>query len=210
MAIADMNIPGEEDRKTIAIVGDASISNGLAFEGINNVSNNPNNLLIILNDNDMSIDSPVGAMHRYLSDMTTSASYNRIRLRIYNLFKKWGLVNDKRKGLLLRFNNAVKSLISTQQNIFEGLNIRYFTFDGNDVTKVVKVLSDIKDMKASEDTASQNCKRERIQSLRKRILRHGMHQAISIPRQVRKSDLPPLPPPVAGGFRRNTCQAGGK
>ena len=148
MAIADMNIPGEEDRKTIAIVGDASISNGLAFEGINNVSNNPNNLLIILHDNDMSIDSPVGAMHRYLSDMTTSASYNRIRLRIYNLFKKWGLVNDKRKGLLLRFNNAVKSLISTQQNIFEGLNIRYFgPFDGNDVTKVVKVLSDIKDMK---------------------------------------------------------------
>ncbi len=91
MAIADMNIPEEEDRKTIAIVGDASISNGLAFEGINNVSNNPNNLLIILNDNDMSIDSPVGAMHRYLSDMTTSASYNRIRLRIYNLFKNGDL-----------------------------------------------------------------------------------------------------------------------
>lgn len=148
MAIADLNTPGEEDRNTIALVGDASISNGLAFEGLNNASNNPNNLLIILNDNDMSIDSPVGAMHRYLSDMTTSASYNRLRYKVYNLFKKYGLVNDKRKGLLLRFNNAVKSLVSTQQNIFEGLNIRYFgPFDGNDVNKVVKVLSDIKDMK---------------------------------------------------------------
>lgn len=148
MAIADLNTEGEEDRKTIAVVGDASISNGLAFEGLNNASNSPNNLLIILNDNDMSIDNPVGAMHRYLSDMTTSASYNKLRFRIYSLFKKWGLINDKRKGLLLRFNNAVKSLISAQQNIFEGLNIRYFgPFDGNDVNKVVKVLSDIKDMK---------------------------------------------------------------
>lgn len=148
MATADLNTPGEEDRRTIAVVGDASISNGLAFEGLNNASNNPNNLLIILNDNDMSIDSPVGAMHRYLSDMTTSASYNRLRFKIYKFFKRCGLINDKRKGLLLRFNNAIKSLISTQQNIFEGLNIRYFgPFDGNDVNKVVKVLSDIKDMK---------------------------------------------------------------
>lgn len=148
MAIADLNTPGEEDRNTIAVVGDSSISNGLAFEGLNNASNNPNNLLIILNDNDMSIDSPVGAMHRYLSDMTTSASYNRLRYKLYNFCKKLGLVNDKRKGLLLRFNNAVKSLISTQQNIFEGLNIRYFgPFDGNDINKLVKILSDIKDMK---------------------------------------------------------------
>lgn len=148
MAIADLNTPGEEDRKTVAVVGDASISNGLAFEGLNNASNNPNNLLIILNDNDMSIDSPVGAMHRYLSDMTTSASYNRLRFKLYNLFKRMGLINDKRKGLLLRFNNAVKSLVSAQQNIFEGLNIRYFgPFDGNDVGKVVKVLTEIKEMK---------------------------------------------------------------
>lgn len=148
MAIADMNTPGNEDRKTIAVVGDSSISNGLAFEGLNNASNNPNNLLIILNDNDMSIDLPVGAMHRYLSDMTTSASYNRVRYKLYNIFKKYGLVNDKKKGLLLRFNNAIKSLVSEHQNIFEGLNIRYFgPFDGHDVGKMVKVLNEIKDMK---------------------------------------------------------------
>lgn len=148
MAIADLNTPGEEDRRTVAVVGDASISGGLAFEGLNNASNNPNNLLIILNDNDMSIDNNVGALHGYLSDITTSGPYNRMRLRLYNLCKKFGLINDRRKGLLLRFNNAVKSLISAQQNIFEGLNIRYFgPFDGNDVIKLVKVMNDIKDMK---------------------------------------------------------------
>ena len=73
MAIADKSTPGHENRKTVAIVGDASISGGLAFEGLNNASNHPNNLLIILNDNDMSIDNNVGALHSYLSDLTTSA-----------------------------------------------------------------------------------------------------------------------------------------
>lgn len=148
MAIADLKTPGEENRKTIAIVGDASISNGLSFEGLNNASINPNNLLIILNDNDMSIDDPVGAMHRYLSNLTTSPGYNKLRFKLYNSFRKMGLINDKRKGLLLRFSNAIKSLISAHQNIFEGLNVRYFgPFDGNDVKKVVKVLNEIKDMK---------------------------------------------------------------
>lgn len=147
MAIADLNTPGEEDRKTVALIGDASISNGLAFEGLNNASQNPNNLLIILNDNNMSIDDNVGALHRYLSEMTTSKRYNRWRFNIYNRFKKWGLIQEKGKGRMLRFNNALKSLVSRQQNIFEGLNIRYFgPFNGNDVLKVVKVLQEIKDM----------------------------------------------------------------
>lgn len=148
MAIADQNTPGYENRRTVALIGDASISGGLAFEGLNNTSNSPNNLLIILNDNDMSIDNNVGALHRYMSDLNTSASYNRMRLRIYKAFKKMGLINDRRKGLLLRFNNAIKSVIAGQQNIFEGLNIRYFgPFNGNDVLKTVKVLREIKDMK---------------------------------------------------------------
>lgn len=148
MAIADMNTPGNEDRKTVALIGDASISGGLAFEGLNNASINPNNLLIVLNDNDMSIDDNVGALHRYLSDITTSSRYNRVRYKIYKAFKNRGLINEKKRGSVLRFGNALKSLISRQQNIFEGLNIRYFgPFDGNDVEKVVKVLSEIKDMK---------------------------------------------------------------
>lgn len=148
MAIADLNTPGEEDRKTVALIGDASISGGLAFEGLNNASNNPNNLLIILNDNEMSIDNNVGALHRYLSNITTSSGYNRMRFRLYNFCRRIGLIGDHGKGLMLRFNNALKSVIAGQQNIFEGLNIRYFgPFDGNDVKKVVKVLSEIKDMK---------------------------------------------------------------
>lgn len=147
MAIADMNTPGQQDRKTVALIGDASISSGLAFEGLNNASQNPNNLLIILNDNEMSIDDNVGALHRYLSEMSTSASYNRLRFKLYGLFRKWGIIEDKGKGQVLRFNNALKALVAQQQNIFEGLNIRYFgPFNGNDVTKIVKILHDIKNM----------------------------------------------------------------
>lgn len=147
MAIADMNTPGQQDRNTVAIIGDASIGNGLAFEGLNNASINPNNLLIILNDNDMSISPNVGALHRYLSELTTSDGYNRWRYKIYNMFKRKGMIDDTKKGVALRFGNALKALISKQQNIFEGLNIRYFgPFDGNDVSKVVKVLNEIKDM----------------------------------------------------------------
>ncbi len=148
MAIADMNTPGEQDRMTVALIGDASIGNGLALEGLNNTSINPNNLLIILNDNDMSISPNVGALHRYFSELTTSVGYNRWRYKLYNMFRRKGMMDDNKKGVILRFGNALKSLISRQQNIFEGLNIRYFgPFDGNDVTKVVKVLNEIKHMR---------------------------------------------------------------
>lgn len=159
MAIADMNTPGEEDRKTVALIGDASISNGISFEGLNNASQNPNNLLIILNDNNMSIDDNVGALHRYLSELSTSAGYNRLRYRLYQRFRKWGLINDRGKGLMLRFNNSLKSLVAGQQNIFEGLNIRYFgPFNGNDVTKIVKILQDIKEMKGPRILHLHTCK----------------------------------------------------
>lgn len=148
MAIADMNTPGQEDRMTVALIGDASIGNGLAFEGLNNTSINPNNLLIILNDNDMSISPNVGALHRYFSELTTSVGYNKWRYKLYNMFRRKGMMDDNKKGVILRFGNALKSLISKQQNIFEGLNIRYFgPFDGNDVTKLVKVLNEIKGMR---------------------------------------------------------------
>lgn len=147
MAIADRLTPGRENRKTVALIGDASISNGLAFEGLNNASTNPNNLLIVLNDNDMSIDTNVGSLHRYLTNLNTSARYNRLRQRLYQFFRRKGLINDSRKGRMLRFNNSLKALISGSQNIFEGLDIRYFgPFDGHDVVKLVKVLNDIKEM----------------------------------------------------------------
>lgn len=147
MAIADKLTPGHEKRKTVAVIGDASISGGLAFEGLNNAANNPNDLLIVLNDNEMSIDNNVGALHHYLSELSTSLRYNRMRKKIYDFFRTKGYIGEKGKGRILRFNNSVKALVSKQQNIFEGLNIRYFgPFDGNDVEKVVKVLQEIKDM----------------------------------------------------------------
>ncbi|MCM1490079.1 MAG: 1-deoxy-D-xylulose-5-phosphate synthase [Muribaculum sp.] len=146
-AIADRNTPGMEKSKTVAVIGDASIGGGLAFEGLNNVANYPNNLLIILNDNDMSIDANVGGLHRYLSELSTSARYNRWRAKLYNAFRREGFVTEESKGRIQRFANSLKSLVSGKQNIFEGLNIRYFgPFDGHDVVKLVKILRDLKDM----------------------------------------------------------------
>lgn len=135
------------ERHVVAVVGDASISGGLAFEGINNAANTPNNLLIVLNDNDMSIDRNVGSLNNYLAHINTSKSYNSFRFGVYKMMKKLGLVNDRRRGTIMRLNNSLKSVISNEQNLFEGLNIRYFgPFDGHDIKKLVKVLNGIKDM----------------------------------------------------------------
>ncbi|MBR5101703.1 MAG: 1-deoxy-D-xylulose-5-phosphate synthase, partial [Muribaculaceae bacterium] len=137
----------ENDRKIVAVIGDASISGGLAFEGINNASTQKNNLLIVLNDNDMSIDANVGALGRYLSNMSISRGYNNRRYKLYQFCKKHKIISDTRKGFILRFNNSLKSFITGQQNIFEGLNVRYFgPFDGHDIKKLVKVFSHVKDM----------------------------------------------------------------
>lgn len=147
MAIASQLKHESPRRNIVAVIGDASISGGLAFEGINNAANTPNNLLIILNDNDMSIDNNVGSLNSYLANLTTSPAYNNMRYKAFNLFKSLNLVTDHRKGSILRFNNSLKSLLSRQQNIFEGLNIRYFgPFDGHDLPTIVRVLSDIRDM----------------------------------------------------------------
>lgn len=147
MAIASRINQDSERRNVVVVIGDASIGGGLAFEGLNNASINKNNLLIILNDNDMAIDQSVGALGDYMTHINTSASYNRIRFKIYNFLKKLHLINEKHKDIILRFNNSLKSLISNQQNIFEGLNIRYFgPFDGHDIERIVRVLKDIKNM----------------------------------------------------------------
>ena len=148
MAIADKQNPDRTECKTVAVIGDASISNGLAFEGLNNASTQSNDLLIVLNDNEMSIDDNVGALHRYLSELTTSKKYNKWRFKMSNYFRRKGMLSEQRKGRLLRLNNSLKAFISKQQNIFEGLNIRYFgPFDGHDVIKLVKTLREIKNMK---------------------------------------------------------------
>ena len=129
------------------MIGDAAIAGGLAFEGLNNASTNPNNLLIILNDNNMAIDNNVGAFHHYLSRINTLPFYNDMRYKLYRLLVKMRLVSEQQKGAILRFNNSLKALISRHQNIFEGLNIRYFgPIDGHDVKHLVRVLNNIKDM----------------------------------------------------------------
>lgn len=138
---------GEKDRQVVAVIGDGAMSGGLAFEGLNNTSGTPNNLLIILNDNNMSIDRSVGGMKQYLLDLTTTNRYNRLRFKLSKLFYKLGILDDKRRKSLIRFNNSLKSLLAQQQNIFEGMDIRYFgPIDGHDVGNMVRVLKDIKDM----------------------------------------------------------------
>ena len=138
---------GEDNRHVVAVIGDGSMSGGLAFEGLNNASSTPNNLLIILNDNNMAIDRSVGGMKQYLLNLQTSAGYNRFRFKVSRLLNKWGILNENRRKSLIRFNNSLKSMLSQQQNVFEGMNIRYFgPIDGHDVNTLAKVLKDIKDM----------------------------------------------------------------
>ncbi|MDD2590374.1 MAG: 1-deoxy-D-xylulose-5-phosphate synthase [Fermentimonas sp.] len=137
----------KEDRNIVAIIGDGAMTGGLAYEGLNNVCSQPNNLLIILNDNNMSIDNNVGAMQDYLVKLTTSAKYNRFRNNIYQGFKRRNLISEKDKNLVLRFNNSIKSLLTKEQNIFEGFNLRYFgPVDGHDLPGLIRILRNIKDM----------------------------------------------------------------
>lgn len=138
---------GEKDRHVVAILGDGSMSGGLAFEGLNNASSTPNNMLIILNDNDMAIDRSVGGMKQYLFNLTTSNRYNQVRFRMARILTRMGLLNDERRKALIRLGNSLKSLAAQQQNIFEGMNIRYFgPVDGHDVKNIARILRDIKDL----------------------------------------------------------------
>ena len=136
------------DRHVVAIIGDGAMSGGLAFEGLNNVSSTPNDLLIVLNDNDMSIDRAVGGMEKYLLNLDTNATYNKIRFKASQWLHARGLMNEDRRKGLIRLNNAIKSALSHQQNIFEGMNIRYFgPFDGHNVEELVRILNQLKNMR---------------------------------------------------------------
>ena len=137
-----------DNRHVVAVIGDGAMSGGLAFEGLNNVSSTPNDLLIILNDNDMSIDRAVGGMESYLLNLDTNATYNKLRFKASQWLHSKGYLNEERRKGIIRLNNAIKSALSHQQNIFEGMNIRYFgPFDGHDIKNVVRILSQLKDMK---------------------------------------------------------------
>ena len=139
---------GHQARRVVAVIGDGSMSGGLAFEGLNNASDTPNNLLIILNDNNMSIDHAVGGLKQYLLQLQTNSCYNRLRFKLSQKLSSWGWLNDSRRRSILRFNNSLKAFLSNQQNIFEGMNIRYFgPADGHNVVELVRILRELKDMR---------------------------------------------------------------
>ena len=150
MAVANKNAVergADRQRHVVAVIGDGAMSGGLAFEGLNNVSQYPNDALIILNDNNMSIDRSVGGMKQYLLGLNTNETYNAMRFKVSQwLHSKGYLEEDRRKGIM-RLSNALKSAISHQQNIFEGLNIRYFgPFDGHNIKELVRILRQLKNM----------------------------------------------------------------
>ena len=131
----------------IAVIGDGSMSGGLAYEGLNNLANTSNNLLVILNDNNMSIDKSVGGMSQLLISMHSSRAYNKVRYYIARGLRKIGLLNEQRANALIRFNNGLKAMLFRQQNFFEGMCARYFgPIDGHDVLELVRMLRSIKDM----------------------------------------------------------------
>ena len=147
MAVAAREL-GQSNRNVVAVIGDGAMSGGLAFEGLNNVSSTPNDMLIILNDNDMSIDRAVGGMEKYLLNLVSDGTCNKPRCKASQWLHSKGYLNDDRKEGIIRLNNALKSALSHQQNIFEGMNIRYFgPFDGHDVKEVVRLLQQLKKMK---------------------------------------------------------------
>ena len=153
MAVAAKQTKNKEEsvanqRHVVAVIGDGAMSGGLAFEGLNNVSSSPNDLLIILNDNNMSIDRSVGGMKEYLIHLNTNETYNKLRFKASRWLNRRGYLGEERRKGIIRLSNALKSAISHQQNIFEGMNIRYFgPFNGHDVKEIVRLLRQLKDMK---------------------------------------------------------------
>ena len=136
-----------ENRRVVAVIGDGAMTGGLAFEGLNNTSMIKNNLLIVLNDNNMAIDPIKGGFTQYLVDLTTSKRYNRWRWWGYQMAKKMHLIGENNKGRVQRFTNNLKAMLTKQDNnIFQGLNLRYFgPADGHDVLNLVRIFSEIKD-----------------------------------------------------------------
>lgn len=148
MSIAS-SLKNEPDRKVVAIIGDGSMTGGLAFEGLNNASMDMNDLMIVLNDNHTAIDPLRGGISQFLLSMTTWPTYNKLRYFIYRVFRKLGLISEDGKRRLLSIGNSLKAILSRQRgNIFEGLHIRYFgPVDGHDVINLVRIFSDIKEFR---------------------------------------------------------------
>jgi 1-deoxy-D-xylulose-5-phosphate synthase len=138
---------GEDDRKVVAVIGDGSMSGGVAFEGLNNAGIQNTDLLVILNDNNIAIDPNVGALKDYLLTITTSHTYNRIKDDIWHMLGKLGKLGPNPRKLVQNLENSFKSFLLEQSNLFESLKFRYFgPIDGHDVNHLTKVLNDLKDI----------------------------------------------------------------
>ena len=135
----------ELDRKHIAVIGDGAMTAGLAFEGLNNAGTSHADLLVVLNDNCMSIDPNVGALREYLTNMTTSPAYNKFKDEIWKLLGKVSKFGPNAQDIAAKIENAVKSSLLKQSNLFESLHFRYFgPVDGHDVVHLAKILNDLK------------------------------------------------------------------
>lgn len=146
MAIA-ANLKGERDRQVVAVIGDGALTGGLAFEGLNNASINPNNLLIILNDNSMAIDPIRGGLNHWLTRLHFSPTYNKVRYNAYRLMRRMGVMSDADRNRFIRLGNSLKNFQTKNRgnNIFEGLNIRYFgPVDGHNVQQLIEILTELK------------------------------------------------------------------
>ena len=146
MAVASQ-YKGENDKQHIAVIGDGSMTAGIAFEGLNHAGIENSNLLVILNDNCMSIDPAVGALKEYLTDIATSHTYNKVKDEVWNLLGMVSKFGPNAQAIASKVENAVKSALLKQSNYFESLNFRYFgPVDGHDVVHLTKVLNDLKDI----------------------------------------------------------------
>lgn len=146
MAIA-ANLNGEKDRQVVAVIGDGSMTGGMAFEGLNNAGASNANLLVILNDNNMAIDPNVGALKEYLLDITTSRTYNKFKTDVWNMLGALGKLKPNPQRVVQKIENGIKSILLKQSNLFEALNFRYFgPIDGHNVTHLVKTLADLKNI----------------------------------------------------------------
>lgn len=147
MAVASKYLK-EEDKHHIAVIGDGALTGGIAFEGLNHAGVSNANLLIILNDNCMSIDPNVGALKDYLTDITTSKTYNKLKDEVWNLLGKLSSFGKNAQEIVSKIENGIKSTVLSQSNFFESLNLRYFgPVDGHDVNHLVSILNDLKSIK---------------------------------------------------------------
>ncbi|MGE0590309.1 MAG: 1-deoxy-D-xylulose-5-phosphate synthase [Cyclobacteriaceae bacterium] len=139
---------GDEDKQHIAVIGDGALTGGIAFEGLNHAGVSDSNILIVLNDNCMSIDPNVGALKDYLTDITTSQTYNKLKDEVWNLLGKLSHFGKNAQEIVSKIENGIKSTLLSQSNFFESLNLRYFgPVDGHDVDHLVAVLTDLKQIK---------------------------------------------------------------